>query len=219
MAAIDIACWDLCARAHGQPLYRLLGHDAHELPVYGTVGLLSLTEDELRQQTEKVLGLGVHGVKLMVGHPDPRIDVARVRAVADVVGPSRRVMIDANCAFRTLPEALERMEVLRELPVFWIEEPLQPPISALDLPDHLDNRRASQGLAPYQRHNRHTGPPASGIRSTHGGDGCLWVLPAVPVLPRFITYRQPSPRLSHEGTGVERKRRELRNRDPRRRTA
>jgi len=126
MAAVDIACWDLAAQAHKIPLYRMLGHEAKPLPVYATVGLLSLSLDELRQQTAKILEKGVHGVKVMVGHPDPRQDLERVRAVASLVGATRRLMIDANCAFRTVSEALDRMAVLRELPVFWIEEPLQP---------------------------------------------------------------------------------------------
>jgi L-alanine-DL-glutamate epimerase-like enolase superfamily enzyme len=126
MAAVDIACWDLAARAHGLPLHRLLGHAGRPLPVYATVGMLSLTMDELRQQTEKALERGVHGVKLMVGHPDPRVDAERVRVVAEMAGPSRRVMIDCNCVYRSVPEALDRMAALRELPVFWVEEPLQP---------------------------------------------------------------------------------------------
>ncbi len=126
MAAVDIACWDLAAQAHGVPLHRLLGHAGRPLPVYATVGFLSLTMDELRAQTEKALERGVHGVKLMVGHPDPRVDVERIQAVAELAGPSRRIMIDCNCAFRTVPQALDRMAALRDLPVFWVEEPLQP---------------------------------------------------------------------------------------------
>ena len=126
MAAVDIACWDLAAQSHKVPLYRLLGHEGRPLPVYGTVGFLSLSLDELRQQTTKILEKGVHGVKVMVGHPDPRQDLERVRAVASLVGATRRLMIDANCAYRTVSEALDRMAVLRDLPIYWIEEPLQP---------------------------------------------------------------------------------------------
>jgi L-alanine-DL-glutamate epimerase-like enolase superfamily enzyme len=126
MAAVDIACWDLAAQAHGLPLHRLLGHAGRPLPVYATVGMLSLTMDELRRQTEKALDRGVHGIKLMIGHPDPRVDVERIRAVAELVGSARRVMVDCNCAFRTVPEALDRMAALRDLPIFWVEEPLQP---------------------------------------------------------------------------------------------
>lgn len=117
MAAVDIACWDLAAQAHRVPLYRLLGHEGRPLPVYGTVGLLSLSLDELRQQTSKVLEKGVHSVKVIIGHPDPRQDLERVRTVASLVGATGRLMIDANCAFRTVSEALDRMAVLRELPV------------------------------------------------------------------------------------------------------
>jgi len=55
MATVDIACWDLAAQAHKVPLYRLLGHEGKPIPVYGTVGFLSLSFDELRQQTAKIL--------------------------------------------------------------------------------------------------------------------------------------------------------------------
>ena len=126
MAAVDIACWDLATQAHKVPLYRLLGHEGRPLPVYGTVGFLSLSLDELRQQATKVLEEGVHGVKVMVGHPAARQDLERVGAVASLVGATRRLTIDANCAFPTVSEAIDRMVVLREPPVYWIEEPIQP---------------------------------------------------------------------------------------------
>ena len=56
IAAVDLALWDLKAQLADQPLHRLLGAARDAVPVYGSGGFTSLSDDELRAQ----LGGWVH---------------------------------------------------------------------------------------------------------------------------------------------------------------
>src|SRR5438552_12420947 len=50
IAAVDTALWDLKARLLGLPLCRLLGMARSEVPVYGSGGFCSMSDDQLAEQ-------------------------------------------------------------------------------------------------------------------------------------------------------------------------
>jgi L-alanine-DL-glutamate epimerase-like enolase superfamily enzyme len=126
LSAIDVALWDLKAKAAGLPLWRLLG-GAHPqgIAAYNTnCGWLSLPLPEmvdgcLRLVTDE----GWNGVKVKIGSPNPRTDFHRLEAVRRALGPDVRIMVDANGAL-DLPRALEYRRCLRDLDVVWFEEPV-----------------------------------------------------------------------------------------------
>jgi L-alanine-DL-glutamate epimerase-like enolase superfamily enzyme len=126
LAAVDIALWDLKAKAAGLPLWRLLGGNLpHGIPAYNTdVGWLNLSQEELVSNCRRFVEEdGFQGVKLKVGLPNPRQDIARVEAVRRAVGSSIQLMVDANgCC--DLPVALELGRHFDDLEVAWFEEPL-----------------------------------------------------------------------------------------------
>jgi L-alanine-DL-glutamate epimerase-like enolase superfamily enzyme len=80
--------------------------------------------DELVAQAERWVAAGVAGAKIKVGRPDLADDVERVAAVRDVLGPSRRLMIDANQRW-DLPTARRAIGALERFDLDWIEEPLR----------------------------------------------------------------------------------------------
>jgi L-alanine-DL-glutamate epimerase-like enolase superfamily enzyme len=63
-------------------------------------------------------------VKIKVGKPDLREDAERVAAVRTVLGPDRRLMIDANQRW-DLPTTLRALDVLAGYGLDWLEEPLR----------------------------------------------------------------------------------------------
>src|SRR5690349_24831464 len=89
LSAVDVALWDLKARLLDLPLFRLLGAVRDEVPIYGSGGFTSYSNDELVQQ----LGSWVHDdgiprVKMKIGSDwgaEPRVDLARVAAVRDTI--------------------------------------------------------------------------------------------------------------------------------------
>ena len=126
LAAVDIALWDLKAKAAGLPLWRLLGGSKPDgIEAYNTdSGWLSLSKEELvdrcRILTQEE---GFRGVKIKVGLPDAHQDVERVAAVRRAIGPAMRLMVDANgrCS---LPAAIELGRNFEEFGVAWFEEPM-----------------------------------------------------------------------------------------------
>jgi len=126
LAAVDIALWDLQAKAAGLPLWKLLGGSAAKrVEAYNTDGgwlnwpLETVVADCKRLIEED----GYRAVKLKVGSPDAKEDLRRVEAVRKALGPSVRVMTDANGRW-TLVEAMATAGRLADFDVTWIEEPI-----------------------------------------------------------------------------------------------
>jgi len=128
IAAVDSALWDLKARAVGLPLFKLLGPYRDAVPIYGSGGFTSYTEQELVAQLAGWVEQGIPRVKMKIGR-DPEADVARVRAVRKAIGDDAQLFVDANGAY-DVKEALRQAGRFAEYDVTWFEEPVSS--------DHLD---------------------------------------------------------------------------------
>jgi L-rhamnonate dehydratase len=136
IAALDIALWDLKARALGLPLWRLLGGARAVVPLYTTFGFASLDREQLAATARHYQALGHSRLKMVVGHhalarrDEPRTlasviaeDVRRVRAVREAVGPGVELYIDANCSLDGF-HARRLARELEELDISFFEEPV-----------------------------------------------------------------------------------------------
>ena len=120
IAAIDNALWDLRARLLNVPLVNLLGRVRDGIPVYGSGGFTSYTDDQLRAQLGGWARDGYSMVKMKVGtHPsdDPR----RVSIARNAIGDATKLFVDANGAY-TVSQALELAYLFTEQNVCWFEE-------------------------------------------------------------------------------------------------
>jgi L-alanine-DL-glutamate epimerase-like enolase superfamily enzyme len=134
LSAIDIALWDRNARAAGLPLWRYLGSVAAEsVPAYASGGyyLDGKTPAMLAEEARGYAEAGFTAVKIKVGRLAPAADAERLAAVREAVGPDAFVMLDANNAWSSLPEALRAMRAFEPYDPYWIEEPFSP--------DDIDN--------------------------------------------------------------------------------
>jgi L-alanine-DL-glutamate epimerase-like enolase superfamily enzyme len=136
MAGVDLALWDLRGRVAGRSLTELIGAHRDSAEVYGSGVNLHYSLAELVAQAERWVARGFNAVKVKVGKPDVAEDADRIAAVREVIGPDRRLMIDANQRW-DLRLATEALDALREFDPAWIEEPLL----ADDLPAHAELRR------------------------------------------------------------------------------
>src|ERR1022692_2505330 len=123
MAAVDIGLWDLQAKAAGVSLAELLGQQRDQVPVYASGVNRHLTLDELKEQVSRWIAAGHTKVKIKVGLPSLDEDLQRVRAVRQIIGPDRLLMVDANQLW-DLPTARRAARALSAFDIFWLEEPL-----------------------------------------------------------------------------------------------
>jgi L-alanine-DL-glutamate epimerase-like enolase superfamily enzyme len=138
VSGVDSALWDLKAKLLQLPLVRLLGALRPSLPLYGSGGFLTYSDDQLRQQLRGWLDLGLPRVKIKVGDDFDR-DMERLAVVREEVGDAVEVFVDANSRFdRT--EALVFMEAAADFGVTWMEQPLPP--------EDLDGLRLLRDRAP-----------------------------------------------------------------------
>jgi mandelate racemase len=120
MGSIDMALWDARARACGVPLVTLLGGDLKPIPAYAS--LRNMNPQEAAKEAEALLALGFTAVKIKIGRGDLAQDLATIRAVRRAVGEQVRLMVDYNQSL-SVTEALNRVQVLDEEQLCWIEEP------------------------------------------------------------------------------------------------
>jgi len=122
VSAVDIALWDLKAKLLGVPLVTLLGGIHDEVPVYGSGGFCSYTDEQLARQLAGWVDAGIPRVKMKVGR-DPGRDLDRVRVARLAIGDDAELYVDANGAFN--PErALRCADAYASWGVTWFEEPV-----------------------------------------------------------------------------------------------
>ncbi|RCV48695.1 mandelate racemase/muconate lactonizing enzyme family protein [Marinitenerispora sediminis] len=137
-AAVDIALWDLAGKAAGRPLVDLVGRRRDRVPAYGSGVNLDYDLPDLLDQVRGWLAAGHRAVKIKVGSPEVERDVERVAEVRRLIGPHRRLMLDANQRW-DVPAAVRALRALAPFEPDWIEEPLP----ADDLAGHLRLRAAT----------------------------------------------------------------------------
>jgi D-galactarolactone cycloisomerase len=129
---LEAALWDLAGKAAGKPAAELLGGQLDRLAAYASTGDQRSSAERaesalrLREEGFKALKLRIDRTKLDEG-------LAAVEAVRETVGGSMEIMVDLNQGWRmpgdigpTLDFATVASTAarLREMGVFWLEEPL-----------------------------------------------------------------------------------------------
>jgi len=123
---VDIALWDLAAQRAGLPLWRLLGGRHNRLNTYNTDGgWLNFDLDTLINDITEKVDAGWNRVKMKVGGPDNSVDIQRVQAVREAIGPDITLMVDVNQKW-DLITAQRMIPHLADYDVAWVEEPLHP---------------------------------------------------------------------------------------------
>jgi len=121
-AGVDMALWDLNAKAAGLPLYRLLGAGRRSIPAYNSNGLGLVGAQAAAAEAGELLEPGFSAVKLRLGYASAAEDRAVAEAVRRAVGDGVTVMVDYNQSL-TVAEAEQRMRLLDDAGFHWLEEP------------------------------------------------------------------------------------------------
>ena len=129
LSGVDIALWDIMGRATGKPIHKLIGGAYRkELVAYAT-GLYFIDMDRLVEEAvEEAVEYaeqGFRAIKMKIGLGDPALDLRRVKAVREAIGPGVRLAVDANHCF-TVPQAIQLGRAMEPLDLLWFEEPVSP---------------------------------------------------------------------------------------------
>ncbi|RJT45105.1 L-fuconate dehydratase [Rahnella woolbedingensis] len=115
---------------------------AEGYPCYTTsAGWLGYPDDKLRRLCQEAVDAGFDYLKLKVGR-DLEDDIRRVRIAREVIGPDRKLMIDANQVWET-NDAIPWVNALAFAKPWFIEEPTSPD----DIEGH---RKIRQAVAPVK---------------------------------------------------------------------
>lgn len=97
-AIVQMALLDLVARHRGQPAHQLLGSLQRE-----TVSLTRIVPlkqpDQMAAAGAELVAAGYQHLKIKLDNDDADLDVARVAAIRDTVGPAVGLTIDANQSY------------------------------------------------------------------------------------------------------------------------
>ena len=111
-------------------------------PCYTTsAGWLGYPDDKLRRLCQEAVDAGFEYVKLKVGR-DLQDDIRRLRIAREVLGPDRRLMIDANQIW-DVGQAIDWVRALAFAQPWFIEEPTSPD-------DVAGHRAIRDAVAPVQ---------------------------------------------------------------------
>ncbi|MES2710879.1 MAG: mandelate racemase/muconate lactonizing enzyme family protein [Pseudomonadota bacterium] len=121
IAAIDIALWDIAAKAAGKPLHALLGSAARRsVPAYASL-LRYGNPDDVARNTRAAVDAGYRRVKLH------EVDLACIRAARAAAPADIPLMLDINCAWNSVAEARDFCASVAGMNIAWVEEPVWPP--------------------------------------------------------------------------------------------
>jgi muconate/chloromuconate cycloisomerase len=121
-AAVEMALWDLNARALGVPVHRLLGGRVRDrVPLSWSLAVAD-PDAELDEAREKVAA-GHRIFKIKTGVQPWRADVARVRRLREALGSTVSLRVDANQGWDRAA-ALQAIRALAPLGVDFVEQPV-----------------------------------------------------------------------------------------------
>jgi L-alanine-DL-glutamate epimerase-like enolase superfamily enzyme len=164
LSGLDIALWDIAAKAAGVPLHRLIGGARRaRIPCYASF-LRYAEPAQLAQYCERALGEGFTAIKLH------EVDDAAVAGARRAVPSDVPLTVDVNCEWRPR-EAIAAALRWREHALHWLEEPVFPP----------EDFRAIRAVGE-----------ASGVAIASGENLCFATQFAAMFEARAVQYAQPS---------------------------
>ncbi len=125
ISSIDVALWDLKAKANNEPLWKTLGAATRKVRAYASGLDLPLNDDQLRAYYQEMASMGVMAGKLKVGLNEDD-DLRRIGIMQEALATSGKkpaLMIDSN-EYWSPKQAIRHISRFeQEYDLFWVEEP------------------------------------------------------------------------------------------------
>jgi len=115
VSGIDIALWDIKGKFENKPLYKLISDSGDKVrdmvPAYAS----GLDPRDFDRFIGDVIDMGYKTFKLKVGFSE-EIDLANCAKLRGLIGPDKRLFIDANQGWSAAGQALSMLDKLKD---FW----------------------------------------------------------------------------------------------------
>ncbi len=125
LSAVDIACWDLRAKAENKSVSQLLGGLRDSVPTYASGALRRQHPiDYLAEAGPRLVSMGFRQMKMQCGsEPTVAASVDRVRVMREAIGPDIDLMCDINQLW-SVPHAVRVGQQIEQYGLFWLEDPV-----------------------------------------------------------------------------------------------
>ncbi|TDU86890.1 L-alanine-DL-glutamate epimerase-like enolase superfamily enzyme [Kribbella voronezhensis] len=127
IGAVDMALWDIKAKAADEPLWRTLGARERFVPAYASGLEYGLTDEELAGLYGRFADRGFKAGKLKGGRDLDR-DLPRLEIMREVLSRNSRrpaLMFDANESWNQAQAARYVAAIEERMDLTWVEEPLR----------------------------------------------------------------------------------------------
>lgn len=133
VGALDMALWDLAAKARDEPLHRVIAEsfgrttDDVPIPVYAGGGYYYPDNDigRLKEEVAHFEDLGLDRVKIKIGSAAIEDDIRRIEAVLAIVGCGKRLAVDAMNSYERA-DASTTSQAIEAFDLAWFEDICDP---------------------------------------------------------------------------------------------
>ena len=125
LASLDVALWDLKAKANNEPLWRTLGASSPKVKAYASDIGLCLSDDELRAFYDRMASYGISDGKIKVGL-DQDSDIRRIGIMKTSFSKNSSrpgLAIDSNEYWNPKQAIRYIREIEQHYDLIWAEEP------------------------------------------------------------------------------------------------
>ncbi|WP_020530275.1 mandelate racemase/muconate lactonizing enzyme family protein [Flexithrix dorotheae] len=125
ISTIDIALWDIRCKTADKPLWQMAGGHGNTCKAYCGGIDLQFPLEKLLGNIQGYLDKGFNAVKIKIGRENLDEDLARIKAVRELIGDEITFMVDANYSM-SVEKAIKAAKAFRQYNIFWFEEPTIP---------------------------------------------------------------------------------------------
>lgn len=126
LSLVDLAAWDLAAKAEGKSITAYLGGERRPMLVTAIIGYPpTLGPEQIAAQVEALLEAGWRRFKQPVA-ATPEETRARFRAARAVMGPDCWMGTDCNWVFKNADDAVEFARSVEDVGLAWMEDIVPP---------------------------------------------------------------------------------------------
>ncbi|WP_099157006.1 mandelate racemase/muconate lactonizing enzyme family protein [Virgibacillus ndiopensis] len=124
LSMIDIALWDIKAKALEVPVYQLLGGKQRDnLVAYASDALWLVSPIEAAKQASQLIDQGFTAIKMRLGRSSQNEDIEAVKEVRNAVGEQVEIIADVNQGWNR-EQVINVATKISQYHISWLEEPV-----------------------------------------------------------------------------------------------